>query len=244
MLNKVKYIYHHLGLGDHIACNGLVRTIVEKNDLTILFTLKKNIKNVERLYKGQKGIKFITVEGDGEVRQFMNNSSFLDFMIIGHENLHKELAKDISARFDQVMYKMAKVPFPHKWDMFKFERDLNREKEVFYKELELTDEDEYIFVHDDNKRPIPSNKLPSGIKIVRPDRMDISIYDFLYVIEKAKEVHCIDSSFFNLIECMKLRKDNNLFFHKYVKYHLVGEGGTPTFVLPWNVLEPDQKIGV
>ena len=28
----MKYIYHHLGLGDHIICNGLVRHFKETNE--------------------------------------------------------------------------------------------------------------------------------------------------------------------------------------------------------------------
>jgi hypothetical protein len=129
---------------------------------------------------------------------------------------------------------MAKVPFEDKWNKFYLQRDIEKEKDVFYNKLGLTDDTEFIFVHDDKERPI-TYKLPN-IKIIKPDRKDISIFHFLYTIEKAKQVHVIDSSFFNLIDCIKLRNDEELYFHKYVKIHLVGEGGTPTTKLKWKVL--------
>lgn len=229
------YIYQHLGMGDHIACNGIIRQYVEKYDKVFLFSKPVNSKNVIRLFQDQPSIKVISMN-EGDVKQFMKISPQNEYLIIGHEKLHEELRRDPNGRFDQVFYKMANVPFEEKWNSFYFNRNLEEEKRVFYDELKLKDDSEFIFVHDDKERPIPADRLPKGIKIVKPDRRDISIFDFLYTIEKAKEVHCIDSSFLNLIDCMQLRDDENLYFHKYVKLHLVGEGGTPTTKLKWNIL--------
>jgi len=170
------------------------------------------------------------------IAEFMKISPNNEYLIVGHQKLHEELRKDPNGRFDKIFYKMAGVPFEDKWNKFYLERNLETEKYVYYHKLELKEDEEFIFVHDDAERPIPSTKLPKGIKIIRPNRQDISIFDFLYTIEKAKEVHCIDSSFFNLIDCIQLRSDDNLYFHKYVKIHLVGEGGTPTTKLKWTVL--------
>jgi hypothetical protein len=159
-----------------------------------------------------------------------------NYLIIGHTKLHEELQRDPLGRFDQIFYKMANVNFEDKWNRFYVERNCEAEKNVYFNELDLKKNEEYIFVHDDKDRPILKDKLPKNIKIIRPTRSDISIFNFLYAIERAKEIHCIDSSFFNLIDCIKLRNDENLFFHKYVKIHLVGEGGTPTTKLNWKVL--------
>jgi len=232
---KSVYIYEHLGLGDQIACNGLVRAIKEKYDRVYVFAKPKNTKNVMRMFADDLEIRVMAME-EPNVRQFMNIAPQNEYLVIGHEKLHQELAKDPDGRFDQIFYKMAGLPFEYKWDKFYFKRHMESEYDAYYNKLGLKDGDEFIFVHDDSERPIPSDRLPQGIKIVRPDRRDISIFDFLYTIEKAKEVHCIDSSFFNLIDCIQLRSDDNLFFHKYVKIHLVGEGGTPTPKLKWTVL--------
>ena len=159
----MKYVYHHLGLGDHIACQGMIRHLAESEPI-VVFTLKKNLKNVSRLYHGADKIKFLPVENDAEVRRFLQFTDPKNYIIAGHEKLHEELARDIGARFDNVMYKLAGVPFPAKWEKFELYRDLKREKEVCYKELGIRHDEEFIFVHDDKARPIPADRLPSGIK--------------------------------------------------------------------------------
>ena len=47
------YIYHHLGLGDHFICNGLVRQFIDKNKLSCVSVVVKtsNLKNVQRMFK-------------------------------------------------------------------------------------------------------------------------------------------------------------------------------------------------
>lgn len=235
MRQKSIYIFSHQGLGDNIIVNGIVRYYANEYDRVYVFCKPKNTKNIVRMYMDNSKIIVMPME-ESTIRQFMEISPQNNYLIIGHEKLHEELVKDENGRFDQIFYRMAGVPFEDKWNKFYLERHLDKEKDVFYDELKLKDTDEFIFVHDDAERPMLPSKLPTGIKIIKPDRRDISIFDFLYTIERAKEVHCIDSSFLNLIDCIQLRKDNNLYFHKYVKIHLVGEGGTPTTKLNWAVL--------
>ena len=228
------YIYGHLGMGDMISCNAIVRTYAEQYDKVYVFCKPKYTKNVMYLYRDNDKVYVMPMD-DAQIEQFMKISPNNNYLIVGHKKLHEELRNDPKARFDQVFYKMANVPFEDKWSKFYFQRDLEKEKDVFYNKLGLKDGEKFIFVHDDKERPMMVSKLPQGVKVVKPDRQDISIFDFLYTIEQAEEVHCIDSSFFNLIDCLQLRQ-HGLFFHKYVKIALVGEGGTPTTKLPWVVL--------
>lgn len=235
------WIFNHQGLGDQIACNAIIRSYSEKYDKVYVFSKPKNVKNVMWMFKDNKQIYVVPME-DSQVKQFMQLMPSNNYLVIGHELLHQRLREDSNARFDKVFYEMAKITFEDKWNKFYIERDLEEEKDVFYNKLGLLDNEEFIFVHDDSERPIPYNRLPKNIKIIRPNRQDISIFHFLYTIEKAKEVHAIDSSFLNLIDCMQLRNDDNLFFHKYVKIHLVGEGGTPTLKLNWTILDKNDTL--
>ena len=41
-------IYHHLGIGDHIICNGLVRNFYKKHECIDLFCYNYNEKNQEK----------------------------------------------------------------------------------------------------------------------------------------------------------------------------------------------------
>jgi hypothetical protein len=228
------YIFTHQGMGDAIMANGIIRTYTEKYDRVYVFCKPKYTKNVIWMYRDNDKVFAMPME-DAQVTQFMQICPFNNYLIVGHNKLHEELRSDPKGRFDKISYRMANVPFEDKWNKFYLQRNFESEKETYYSVLGLKDNEEFVFVHDDEERPMLKSKLPKNVKMVRPDRKDVSIFDFLYTIEKAKEVHCIDSCFLNLIDCVQLRNDN-LFFHKYVKIHLVGEGGTPTTKLNWVVL--------
>lgn len=61
-------LHHHLGLGDHFVCNGLVRYIYQNKDKNIILVVKKNnYKTVEALYS-DLNIKYMLVDSDYDVK--------------------------------------------------------------------------------------------------------------------------------------------------------------------------------
>ena len=80
----MKYIYHHLGFGDHIICNGLVRHFKEIHGKVRVFSKHHNFENVKYMYRDDKDIEVIGVAGDGEVNEFINNTNNSEkFIIVG-----------------------------------------------------------------------------------------------------------------------------------------------------------------
>ena len=63
------YLHHHLGLGDHIVCTGLVRKIVSDNKgrCVTLAVKHHNLKSVKSLYRGST-IKFDPILNDMEAQ--------------------------------------------------------------------------------------------------------------------------------------------------------------------------------
>jgi len=61
--------------------------------------------------------------------------------------------------------------------------------------------------------------------------MNVGIFDYLYTIEKAKEVHVMNSSFMNLIDCIQLRQ-KGLFYHEYSR-----PDTNTVLKLPWRILK-------
>ena len=49
------FIHHHLGLGDHIICNGLVREFAKSYNIN-LFCKSKNMYNVSVMFADVKNI--------------------------------------------------------------------------------------------------------------------------------------------------------------------------------------------
>jgi len=230
-MNSV-YIYHHLGLGDHIIANGMVRTIAKQYDKTFLFSKPRNFANVAFMYRDLPNLKIISMD-DSEVQSFMKINSDNNYVIAGHDPFWKILrSPNNNKRIDEIFYELAGVPLDNKWSEFFIQRDSEKEKIVF-NQLGLKDGDRFAFVHDDSQRKITRN-IPE-IKIIKPDNKDFSIFDFLYTIEKAEEIHCINSSFFCLIDCIGIKKDN-MYLHQYVRKDL-NEDATPILGSEWKILK-------
>jgi len=213
------YIYHHLGLGDHIILNGFVRHVAESYDRVWLFAKPgNNTRNVKRMYQDNSKIKIIPLDDAGS-RDHMRMFSGNKYMMVGHTaQFFKDIDNPTNGKtFDELFYNQHNIPFEYKWDKFYLQRDLDREKEVYYDILGLKDNEEYLFVHDDYRNEVKTKGLPDNIKIIKPHNyLDITVYDFLLTIEKSKEVHMMNSGFLPLVDCIQLKHDN-LNYHEYLR---------------------------
>jgi len=230
-MNEI-YIYHHLGLGDHIILNGFVRHIAKSYDRTWVFAKPgKETDNVKRMYYDNKNI-IINPFDDSGARKYMQIFPSHNYLIVGHTpDFFKRLSDPNNNKtFDQLFYEDHQIPYEYKWDGFYYERNLEREKEVYYDILDLNDDSEFIFLHENKERPI-NKEIPKDIQIIQPNNMNVGIFDYLYTIEKAKEVHVMNSSFMNLIDCIQLRQ-KGLFYHEYSR-----PDTNTVLKLPWRILK-------
>jgi phage anti-repressor protein len=168
-----KIIHHHLGLGDHIVCYGLVRFIAEQEPV-YLFCKPHNAPTVKAMYKNCN-VFIVPISGDHEAAQLQTHP---DYRRVGFQN-------EGEAQFGEEFYKCMNIPYDYRWK-YQIHRDLSREQELFdfFKQQD-------VFIHDDEER---------GYKIeVKGYRPHITftrnLMDYGLLIEHAKEVHCIESSF-------------------------------------------------
>lgn len=204
------YIYHHLGMGDHIIANGYVRTYAKEYDKVYLFCKPRNFKNVSFMYRDlYPKIQLIIME-DKDVVNFINMFPNNNYLVVGFKQYYDiAYAPNNKLHIDEIFYKLANVPFENKRKEFFVLRDIKREKEVFA-ELGLHEGDEYAFVHEDHRKL--TRNIPK-MKIIKSD-MKYSLFDYLYTIENATEIHVLNSSFFCLIDCLGINKDN-MYLHQY-----------------------------
>ena len=231
------FLYHHLGLGDHFLCNAIVRIYAEKYSKVYLFCKPKYLENVSFLYRDLNNIKMIPGEMNF-VDSFMKFSPNNNYLIIGHtKDYFDKLNNGIYESFDKGFYEIVNIPFEEKWKKFYLQRDLESEKNVFYNVLNLKDEEEFLFVHDEpeKNRNFRKEYIEKGVKIINANfYKNIKIYDFLYTIEKAEEVHVMNSSFSCLIDTMQL-KTNKLFLHEYARTDM-GNNPNHKLKLNWTIL--------
>jgi len=229
------FIFHHLGLGDHILCNAIVRTYCEQYKKVFLFVKPENHKNVAYMYRDLTNLKLI-VMADPEIKQFISINPNNNYKIIGITKpfFDKYNAGDYGS-FDRGFYAVAGVPFEDRCGKFYFQRDLEKEKDAYYNVFGLKDGEEYAVIHDDppRGRVFKEKYIPQGIKLIHPiEFKEVGIFDFIYTLENAKEVHVMNSSFSCLIDTMLLQT-KALFLHEYARINM----GNHEFMLKWNFLK-------
>jgi len=205
----MKYIYQHLGLGDHVICNGLIRTVIDERESYSMFVKSHNLTSVKFMYRDLPNLNFI--EGDDEFAQsyLRNNFVTMDKLIlIGFCQMPLPGARD----FDDSFYLQHGVPFEKRWSAFKVERDLESEKKLFDKFN--VKEGEYIFIHDDADRNLiidDSVVQNKELRIIRPLKgLTDNIFDYCYLMEHSAESHFMDSSFRLVFDSLGLR-DTKIF---------------------------------
>ena len=200
-------LHHNLGLGDHIMCNGLVRSLLNDGrcftDIYI-FAKEKYKKSVDRMYGDDNRIHTIAVPNDPSyecsyVNQFVGNNPNLGAFIRAQNGVIDNLiTMGIVSNFDEGFYVCCGIPFERRWSWFKLNRNIEEENRVL-KKLNPSNE-KYIFVHDEpsmGNTVVPEN--PNNLKIIKNDK-DECIFDMVGILENASEIHCMESSIKCLID--------------------------------------------
>jgi hypothetical protein len=236
---KTLLIHHHLGVGDSILCNGLVRFLLANcSNISniIVCSWEKNKKSIERMYDDDNRISVLplpeNVDEIFSVDQYVKENNISNFMRCGFGMLDQLLQLGTIKTFDEAFYICANVPFEIKWTNFYYRRNLEKENSVLNK---LNPHSEpYIFVHDDVTRGYtfePHN--PHGLPIMRNDLSE-SIFDMGVVLEKATEIHCMESSFRALIDHLPDVRCP-LFFYPNIRA-INGNVVSPSLKKQWNTI--------
>lgn len=208
----MKYIYHHLGLGDHIICNGIIRQYREKYGEVTVFCKPHYFTNVDYMYRDDNNIIVLPIGEDSDVHHYINqNNLHPDLIVVGFDKLRDNNSKT----FDEGFYNTINLPFLFRFSKFKFERNNNKELEG-YNELNPNNEP-YIYVHDDRERgfEIDKNKINNKLKIIENDKRFL-MFDMLKIIENATEVHTMQTGMKDLINSFKFDKPK-FYLHWYVR---------------------------
>jgi hypothetical protein len=230
----MKYIYNHLGLGDHIICNGLYRELTNDNDEYTLFVKHHNVDTVSFMIRDLNNISIKSINDDAEVVQYLieNRIDNNSIKIIGFCHLPLSGAND----FDDSFYIQHNIPFEKRWSSFKCDRDTESEKKLFDKFN--VKEEEYIFIHDDKSRGYEIDEsyiINKDLKIIRPvDGFTKNSFDYCYLMQNSKESHFIDSSFRLIFDSLQLR-NSNIFFHLNLK-NKVNRGYKPHSKLNFTII--------
>ena len=218
------YIYQHLGLGDMILCNGLIRHLISTipKGKFYLFCKKSHLKAIKFMYRDLNRLSLVGVSNISknevlDVRNHLSNIKFnYELIKIGHEFYHPTNAlntnKDSPWPCDVVFYKQFQIPFHYRFIKSYWKRDIKKERKVYRQMVGV--KKNYIFVHDDPSRNIYiSDKILNKKYHVVRNNYKYSIFDYGMILENAKELHLIESSFRQVVETLNT-KNIKLYLYK------------------------------
>jgi len=210
-MNNYLFIYPHLGLGDQIICNGLIREIIKiHNTVEVFYIVVKpdSLESVKFMYRDIINVEFCVVNCDEAFTKFIYNNNIKNNVItIGHQPWHH-------MTWDESFYYTCSVDFNCRWSSFYVHRDIVREHKLFVQLNPLNEE--YCLIHKaggDKINRLNTQYIPTNLKhiYIEPQHTD-NVFDYLELIEKAAEIHCIDSSFHLLVDTVYTHR-NKLFLH-------------------------------
>jgi hypothetical protein len=200
--NKNFLLYHHTGLGDHYVSNGLTRLLYRDKTFNkfYLLTEQRYFENVKQMFSDLPKLEVFPrpcYGSCGDVYNLFSGEKIKHWVIpIGHPD--STWSWYIKGWYDNPLlgyeYEDAKK-------YFKIVRNIEKE-EKSYKEIINFDE-EYAFIHDDPSRKIIidyKKYINPKLKLIKTSELKkYKVFDFIKVIENAKEIHSFLSSFADFI---------------------------------------------
>ena len=201
-------IYHHLGLGDHFVCNGLVNHVAKSYDKVKLICKATNYPTVKALYGDS--VDLLPVEGDAEANKIQDNT-----LRVGFEQCNP-------FKWERSFYEQLRLPYELRWTEFKIKTTPSMEI------VNTIKEEEFALVALNASTGKVNISPTTNLPIVEVNPQTNSLLDWIPVMEKAKEIHCIDSSVYHLVSQLDLNVE------KY--YYLGRKTNSPSEVnLGWKL---------
>ncbi len=137
--------------------------------------------------------------------------------LTGYEFPHSTLSTFLS--FDRYKYAVAEVPFAEKWNL-KIRRNREREMQLF-ETLSLSPQEEYIVMQDTGsnyKTDLTARIKDNGTRLINITPVTENFFDWLGVIESAKELHLIDSVYSNIVDQLNFRNRKNFYSRSPIQF--------------------------
>jgi len=229
------YILPHLGLGDYLAVNGLIRNIIKEADPSenfILFCNKNYKVSISFMFRDIKNLTYSYIPPVEMSRLYILpyiREKDYKLIVIGYDSLTNKnsVYEDFYSQFG--------VDLNKRFTDFYVQRDKKREK-LFFDQFNIK-EGEYIFLHEggtSKNNIINRSKINSDLKIISATSdLTENMFDYCYLMENAAEIHCIESSFYFLSDLLHTK--GKLYAHRYSKF--VYNFEIPKLQKSWTILK-------
>lgn len=198
---KTFVLYHHLGLGDHFICNGLVNKLSETCYINLICK-KHNFNTVSCLYQDNKNVKVIPIDNEPtDIINYYNKNDFQLFQV-GFKDFNNKT-------FDKSFYSQFGYDFNLRYDNFKVPKNIKNSKSVYEK---LSKGEKYCLISNICSEGEFDLNIQSDFPLIfiKPG-ITPNLLDYIDLIFAAEEIHCVDSSVYHLVDSLNVKA--KLYFH-------------------------------
>ena len=200
---KKIFVKHHLGLGDCIIHNGMVRKISEDYPDYEIYCASKthNYKNISFMFKDNPKINVLDMDDNG-VDEHLSQTNY-DKIISSHFDSGAPYSYDEYG--DDAFYLKVGIDPLIKTTHFYVERDYDKETDLYNKLTNEIGSEDYIFIHEKPEQNIIIDREKINLKLpIISAKPEYDFFDLLKIIENAKEVHIISSCFLSFFMVKKI----------------------------------------
>ena len=258
------YVHQHLGLGDFISCNGLVRMLLKRckrNENLYLFTPSQYEEMISFMYRDEPKIKIVSLMIDEKkikgktIRKKDINKAFeeakavekfiqsisdqnYEFIKIGFDSYwptsNLNPDKNMPWTADIIFYKQINIPYKFRYTKCYWRRDKISEEKIF--NAFVNDKSKpYAFIHDEPKRGFIIKKENISSNLqIIRNSSRVNIFNFGLILERATEIHVMESS----IRCMLETLDTSR-----AKHYLYRFTNGPWKSVPYYIKEKNIFVG-
>lgn len=210
-------LHHHLGLGDHIICNGLVHALIEKLRIKTLFLMTKsrNTTTVGSLYMEHPNIILVELPESHEDQEDLFASEWAKANNI--PLLRTAVTNQKDEPFDSKFYIQFGLDPKTSWDRFTLPSNQESSQAKF---KQLIRHKNYCLIANTGSIGKFDLDVCTNLPTYEIDPyLFPSLLDWTEIIRHATEIHCIDSAVIHLVDRINTTAET-------LTYHDIGRGST------------------
>lgn len=204
-------VHHHLGLGDHFICNGLVNSLCNVYDKIYLACKKHYFPTVNYLYSENPQVEVFEILNEPQDIINVSQQKQIPILHIGFQ--HCDIKNFESSFYQQLGYDPCL-----QYSGFKLPA-ISENSYILYNNWVQDHGKDYIFVHDQSsvaKFPLHiESQLP---RYVVEKSQTPNVLDYVNLMLNATEIHVVNSSVQALVWPLLMQsrfKSTNIFFHDF-----------------------------
>lgn len=222
MKKRAIVVNHNTGLGDLIVMNGCVNYLSTIYDKVFFVTWDTRVAHAEFIYQHNEKLEVYVKPRPASTRQAWlriqaahreireNNPDLeIEKLTKGYIPLQKDWKRIQTTEkiWPEIFYTVQGVPYEYRYSYMNIPRDFERENRLTSKILAGVED--FAFCVCDTRQYQYSLDFKTSLKIVNPlsfsDWKETLLFDWQGVIEKAKEIHTVDTSWMHMIRTMRLK---------------------------------------